>query len=62
MNLLPNPGISQRTDEKHQLGLTLEIPKVSSKLRNDSFIVSGSRTFNSIPKELRSLEDLSDWF
>ena len=30
--LVPNPGIIQRTDEKNRLGITLEIPKVSSKL------------------------------
>ena len=35
MKIVPNPGISQRTDESHRLGLTLEIPKVSSKLRSD---------------------------
>ena len=62
MNIVPNPGISQRTDERHRLRLTLDIPEVSSKLRSDSFIVSGPRTFNSIPKELRTLEGTMETF
>ena len=53
-NLVPNPRIIQRTDEKHHPGVTLEVPKVHSKLRKDSFIVRGPLTFNIIPKELRS--------
>ena len=62
MNLVPNPGIKQRTDERHRLGLTLEVPEVTSKLRSDSFIVSGPRTFNCIPKELRKLEVTMETF
>ena len=61
-NLVPNPGITQRTEASHQLGVMVEIPKVKSKLRHDSFLVRGPRTFNSLPKELRELDVSMDTF
>ena len=60
--LVPNPGIIQRTDEKHRLGITLEIPKVSSKLRAESFTVIGPKTFNALPQDLRDLKVSMDTF
>ena len=61
-NLVPNPGITQRTDAKHRLGVMVEIPKAESKLRYDSFLVRGPKIFNSLPKELRDLEVSMDTF
>ena len=60
--LVPNPGINLRTDSSHRLGVTVEIPRAKSKLRNDSFMVRGPTTFNAIPKELRDLESFMETF
>ena len=61
-DLVPNPSISIRTDSTHRLGVTVEVPKVSSKLRADSFIVRGPLTFNTLPKELKELLDSMETF
>ena len=60
--LVPNPGISIRTDHTHRLGITVEVPKINSKLRGDSFMVRGPLTFNAIPKELRDTNSTMETF
>ena len=53
-----NPGLELRKDEpmQHRHGLKFTVPRVTSKLRENSFLVRGPKLFNSLPKDLREFQ------
>ena len=51
--LVVNPGIEFNDDLGSRTGLTCKIPKHTMNLREKSFMISGPRLFNSLPKEIR---------
>ena len=57
--LVPNPGIHIRRGEDQRGGLTLEVPKkkTDGRLRLNSFIICGPTIYNSLPADLRHLDD-----
>ena len=61
---VPNVGIKVRSHENTRCGLKLEVcsKKDENRLRKASFQSLGPRTFNALPKDLRSLEDSMDTF
>ena len=50
--LVHNPGIDFKNKDSRS-GLMCKIPKYTSKLRWQSFLVNGPKLFNSVPKEIR---------
>ena len=50
-----NPGLEFRKEGPAQLrhGLTCNVPKTVSKLREHSFLIRGPKLFNSLPKDIR---------
>ena len=41
---------------QHRHGLKFTVPRVTSKLRENSFLVRGPKLFNSLPKDLREFQ------
>ena len=53
--IVHNPGLEFRKEGPAQLrhGLTCNVPKTVSKLREHSFLIRGPKLFNSLPKDIR---------
>ena len=48
-----NPGIQFNEDEGSRSGLTCRIPKHTMTLREKSFMITGPRLFNQLPKDIK---------
>ena len=53
--IVHNPGLEFKNEGPAQsrLGITCIVPKCTSKLRENSFLVRGPKLFNSLPKDIR---------
>ena len=64
LNLVPNPGISIRRESHERQGIQFEVNtmRTDPKLKSDSFLIRGPLTYNSLPEDLRSLNESIDSF
>ena len=54
--IVTNPGIQINNDRGSRTGLTCKIPKHTKTFREKSFMVTGPRLFNELPKDIKEFQ------